>query len=279
MHRRDREGLTTPDPSTDAASHIAALAEHAGRSAVIVDFDGSVAPIVDDPAAAAADPRVLEALRAAVPQFAVVAVVSGRPVEFLAERLPVPGLVLVGQYGLETSVDGVQTIDPRVELFVDAVDEAAAAFERSGLGLAVERKGVVATALHWRTAPDREAAALELAREVAGRTGLELMTGRMVAELRPAIPVDKGTAVETLVTGLDAACFAGDDEADLAAFDALARLRADGALDLGVRVGVRSSEMPERLRAAADVVVDGPAGLAAFLTEISRGGAPRPAAR
>jgi trehalose 6-phosphate phosphatase len=69
-------------------------------------------------------------------------------------------------------------------------------------------------------------------------------------------------------TGLDAAVFAGDDAGDLAAFDALDRLRDDGALSAAVRVAVRSDEVPAALVDRADVVVDGPAGLAALLAQL-----------
>lgn len=247
---------------------IESLVDQRRRSAVILDFDGSIAPIVDDPAAAVADPAVIEALAALVDEFAVVAVVSGRPVTFLADRLEVPGLVLAGQYGLESAVDGVQTVDPRVELFVDAVQAAAAALERESEGLTVERKGVVAVALHWRIAPEREAQAIALAHRVATDCGLEVLLGRRVAELRPAIPVDKGTVVATLVAGLDGACFAGDDEADLAAFAALTHHYERGELDLAIKIAVRSTEAPAPLLAAADMTVDGPSGLARFLDGI-----------
>ena len=90
----------------------------------------------------------------------------------------------------------------------------------------------------------------------------------MAVELRPPVPVDKGTVVEELCAGLEAAAFAGDDAGDLAAFDALDRLQRDGRLAHAVRIGVRSAEAPPELMARADVAVDGPAGLAALLAEL-----------
>ena len=77
--------------------------------------------------------------------------------------------------------------------------------------------------------------------------GLELHPARMAAELRPPIPMDKGTVVEELCDGLDVAAFAGDDAGDLAAFDALDRLEATGRLVGAVRIAVASPEGPPEL--------------------------------
>jgi trehalose 6-phosphate phosphatase len=87
---------------------------------------------------------------------------------------------------------------------------------------------------------------------------LEALPARKAIELRPPLRRDKGTALTEAAAGLDAACFLGDDRGDLAAFDALDRMAADGAHV--ARVGVRSPEMPEELAQRADVVVDGPQG-------------------
>ncbi len=90
----------------------------------------------------------------------------------------------------------------------------------------------------------------------------------MAAELRPPVPMDKGTVVEELCAGRDAAAFAGDDAGDLAAFDGLDRLRSSGRLAHAVRIGVGSGEVVPELMTRADVHVDGPAGLAALLAEL-----------
>jgi trehalose 6-phosphate phosphatase len=89
---------------------------------------------------------------------------------------------------------------------------------------------------------------------------------KMSVELHPPIQADKGTALEALVDGLGAVCFVGDDLGDLPAFDALDRLAARGVH--AVRVGVDSDEVPARLLERADVVLDGPAGVVAFLRSL-----------
>jgi trehalose 6-phosphate phosphatase len=244
------------------------LVDRPSTAAVLVDFDGSVAAIVDDPAAAAALPEARAALGALAERLALVGVVSGRPVEFLARALDLPALTLVGQYGLERSVDGRVVVDPRAEPWLPAV--AAAAAEAAGAlpGLLIERKAGVAVTVHWRTAPAREAEAIAVTEGIAERHGLAIHPTRMARELRPPVPVDKGTAVESLLDGCRAACFAGDDRGDLHAFDALDRLRERGALETAVKIAVRSAEVPRELLERADLGVDGPPGLVDVLESL-----------
>jgi len=87
------------------------LAARPNEAAVLVDFDGSISAIVDDPATARVLPPARDAVARLIDVIATVAVVSGRPVEFLARAIDVPGLILVGQYGLERMVDGRAVVD------------------------------------------------------------------------------------------------------------------------------------------------------------------------
>jgi trehalose 6-phosphate phosphatase len=253
------------------------LAEHASRSAVLVDFDGSLAPIVDDPDAARPLPAARDALGALVGRVARVGVVSGRPAGFLAAALALDGVTYVGHYGLERVEAGRVVTDPRVAPFVAAVAEVAAAADRELPGVRIERKGAVSVALHWRANPGLGEQVGAWAGSVAAAAGLELHPGRMVVELRPPLPVDKGTVVEQLCDGMTTACFAGDDAGDLAAFAALDRLRASGRLEHAVRIAVRSAEEPAALVDASDAQVDGPAGLAQELRELAAKISPAPA--
>jgi trehalose 6-phosphate phosphatase len=251
------------------------LVEHATEAAVLVDFDGSLSPIVDDPTGAVALPEARDALAALVGGVALVAVVSGRPVAFLRDALGIDGVTCVGQYGLQRW-DGTNVVtDPRVEPYLAPVEQIAAAATRELPGVLVERKDGVAVVLHWRQRPDLDGRAGAWAVEAVAGTGLELHPARMAVEIRPPVPVDKGDVVEALCDGMTAAAFAGDDSGDLPAFDALDRLRAQGRLGHAVHIGVASSEGPAELMARADVQVDGPAGLAVLLRElgdsISRG--------
>ncbi|MGI8795753.1 MAG: trehalose-phosphatase [Acidimicrobiia bacterium] len=246
------------------------LAERPEQAAVLLDFDGSLSRIVDDPAAAAVLPEARAALGALVGRVGLVAVVSGRPVEVLADALALDGVELVGQYGLERRVDGRTVVDERVAPYVDAVAAAADEAERELPGLLVERKAGVAVTVHWRTAPERDAEAAAFLEDLARRHGLVTYATRMARELRPPVPVDKGTAVESLLApGFFAAGYAGDDRGDLPAFDALDRVVNAGRLTHAVRIAVASDESPPELLARSDIVVDGPEALAALLEALA----------
>jgi trehalose 6-phosphate phosphatase len=239
------------------------------RTAVITDFDGTLSPIVDDPAAARPLPGVVDALHALAASYGRVAVVSGRPTSFLRDRLeldqrPRTPLVVSGLYGIEWLEDGVETIDPTALAFRDVVTEAADRADAAAPeGVVVERKGFSLT-LHVRTGREHLEWARSWADATAHTTGLVVHGARMSFELRPPLAVDKGSVVTDLVQGRGAACFLGDDLGDLPAFDALDRLHADSGADV-LRVAVRSTEAPAELIERADVLVDGPAGSLALL--------------
>jgi trehalose 6-phosphate phosphatase len=206
-------------------------------------------------------PGALEVLAALADRFALVGVVSGRPVRFLIVQLaPVSSrLVLVGLYGLERSEDGVVVAAAGAEAWRPAVAEAVAtAASTAPAGVAVEDKGLTVT-LHARAVPERMAWVEEFAAGAGRRLGLDAHPGRLSVELRPPLRIDKGTVVDGLVDGLGAACYAGDDRGDLPVFEVLAARRAAGMATLAVAAA--SDEAPGELLAGADVVVDGPEGV------------------
>jgi trehalose 6-phosphate phosphatase len=238
---------------------------------IFLDFDGTLAPIVAVPDEARPLPGVASTLGRLALRYRRVAVISGRPLAYLAEHLgegsgPVE---LVGLYGLERQlgsggpvVAGSQA--SRWEAAVDAV--AAAAQAAAPAGLRVERKGVAVT-LHFREAPELAGWTAGFAAEQEATSGLIAHPGKQSWELRPPVPTDKGTVVEELASGLRAACFVGDDIGDLPAFAALARFRLAGVDTLSVAVG--GAETPAEVLAAGDVVVAGPAGVLALLEALA----------
>ncbi len=253
----------------DVDATVALLAEQPRGTVLLVDFDGSLARIVDHPDDARPLPEVVPVLAALVDVMGRVGVVSGRPVDFLIEHLPVPRLTLVGQYGLESYMDGVRTVDPRTEPYLDRIAEAARRAEARLPGIYVERKGTTAITLHWRIASDRAEEVSAVAADLAAEFGLDApQRGRKAVELRPPVPVDKGTVVAQLVHGFAVGGFAGDDIGDVPAFAALERAVETGQVERAVRIGVLSPEAPLELRAAVDTLVDGPQGLLALLTAV-----------
>jgi trehalose 6-phosphate phosphatase len=227
------------------------------RAGVYTDFDGTLARIVDNPDAARALEGTGETLAALAERYARVGVISGRPVRFLLDNVASAGVDLWGEYGLERVVDGEIRAAEGAESWRDVVEAVAGRADEAAIAERVERKSLSVT-LHWRADPEREATVRKWAADEAARTGLEALAARKAVELRPPLRRDKGTALGEAAAGLAAVCFLGDDRGDLAAFDALDRMAAEGVHV--ARIGVRSREMPEELEERADVIVDGPEG-------------------
>jgi trehalose 6-phosphate phosphatase len=235
------------------------------HSGVFFDFDGTLSPIVDDPAAARPYSGVPEALAALVGRYGVVGVLSGRPVAFLQPLLPA-GMVISGLYGLEVVRKGSRLDHPFAGAWREAVDDVARCSVSLGPeGMHVEPKGLSMT-LHYRSHPELAEEVMAWAVSQAHRSGLVVRPARMSIELHPPIDVDKGTALESLVDDLAAVSFVGDDQGDLPAFDALDRLAGTGRHTL--RGAVASEEAPPELIARADVVLEGPAGVLGFLRQL-----------
>jgi trehalose 6-phosphate phosphatase len=258
------------------ALDLARLRAEAHQAAICLDFDGTLAPIVEDPEAAVAPTGTTELLARLAARYAAVALVSGRPAAFLAERVPAPGVRHVGLYAMEEVLDGEVHTDPAAEAYRLAVQAALHDLRAhpavTGSGAWLEDKGLAA-GVHLRrvSEPERWAGPVEqAAAEVARAHGLALAPGKLVYELRPPIERDKGDAVRRVVaeSGARLVMMAGDDLGDLAAFEALDELERSG--HEGLKVAVRSAESPAALLQAADLVVDGPEGVRELLGALDR---------
>ncbi|MFZ0664565.1 MAG: trehalose-phosphatase [Acidimicrobiales bacterium] len=257
-HKKAPGKSSTRKPPKPDLGPLEVLLDHPSATAVMVDFDGTLAPIVADPEEAKPVSGSSRALRDLAEVFGRVAVISGRPASFLKQRLRAAGrsLHLFGLYGLEEVEDGEIRIDERVLPWLPTVAGAREAAERcapSGAGL--EDKTISLT-IHWRNAPEAERWALGFAQSQSERVGLMCRVGRMSVELLPPIGVDKGTVVSNFAAGMHAACYFGDDSGDLDAFSALDALSLAGTS--AVRIAVGASESPPELIAAADLVVADP---------------------
>ena len=222
------------------------LAEDPGAAALLLDVDGTLAPIVARPELAAVPEETRTELERLARSYALVACVSGRTSEDAARVVGVSGVRYVGEHGLE--------LDPAADEWADRLAAFAATVDWPS-----EPGKRLTLAFHYREAED-ERAAVEQLREVAERAlheGLRPRWGRKVLEIRPPLDFDKGTAVRRLLAtaGLRRALYAGDDATDLDAFHGL-----DG-LEVAVRVAVVSEESPDELGAAADLQGAGPEAL------------------
>jgi len=251
-------------------SAAAALAADPARAGLICDFDGVLAPIVADPTASALPQAVATTLGALARRLALVAVLSGRPLEFLRERVPVPGVQLLGSYGMERYRDDRPYVVPAARGWLQSVREANA--ELAGHfarwpGVRVEDKAV-SVAVHWRQARDQDAAATEVRRvtsSIAATTGLRIEPGKLVEELRPPIDIDKGSTIAELLSdnNVGAAAYAGDDVGDLPALEVI---RAAGGYALVVD---HRDETDPRLLEVADQVFPDTVAFAHWLASLA----------
>lgn len=249
----------------DWAAALAPLREDPGRSAILTDVDGTLAPIVERAEDAAVPAAAREVLAALSERYALVGCISGRRAEDARRLVGLDSLAYAGNHGLELLMPGEEAAqsDPSMVGREGEASEFLASVDGERLaaaGLRQEDKGPI-QALHWRGADD-EAAAESRAHEIAneaGRAGLEPRWGRKVLELRPLGGGGKDGAVASLLADerLERAAYAGDDRTDLDAFRRLRELSEDGQLITAVCVGVLSPEGPAELAEECDITVTG----------------------
>jgi trehalose 6-phosphate phosphatase len=253
---------------------LAPIVADLSTALVALDFDGTLAVVVDHPDDAVALPEAAAAVHALAPHVACLAVITGRPALFVVDQLRLTAdqqrVVVLGGYGRERWARGEYTGPPPPAAVRAALPELQALVAGAPDGTWLEDKGA-GIAVHARQTADPAAvlAVLEAdIRVLARRHGLIVEPGRMVLELR-APGIDKGEALLGLAAEVRprAVLFAGDDLGDLAAFATVDELRRQGMG--GVTVCSGSDEVPE-LAARADLVVDGPAGVAALLNRLVR---------
>lgn len=265
-------------PLTSAgAAALRAVAAAPETTLVALDFDGTLAPIIDNPEQAVADPDAVAALAELGTLVGTVAVITGRPARTavtlggFADLEGLRSMVVLGQYGVERwdAATGVFDLPPEPAAVTAAGEELPALLESLGLGAArIEHKGR-ALGIHTRELQHPTKSfrrLLEPVRDLAQRHGLTVEPGRHVLEIR-APGTDKGDALRQLVAerGATQVVFAGDDLGDLPAFEAVATLREGGLTGLLV---ASASHEEDALSSRADVVVEGPAGIAVWLREL-----------
>ena len=261
-------------PAATLVEALDPLRADPGASAVLLDIDGTLAPIVRH----AADAHVPEATRSLLIEIArryrVVACVSGRRTAVARQIVAIGTIAYVGNHGAEVLMPRATQarVDPRVVEWGERISRFARSVETAELQrlrVRGEDKETIA-AFHWRGAPDEEAAreaVVEIARR-AQADGFAVHWGRKVLEVRPPVALDKGVGVSALLRDtppVNAAVYVGDDTTDLDAFRALRAHVEDGRLQTAICVGVSSEETPEDLEREADLMLDGPGGVRELL--------------
>lgn len=256
---------------------LVALLTDPAHALVAFDYDGTLSPIVDDPASARVQPGAVEALAGLASQVGQLAIITGRPAEAVVElaglgtAAGLEHLVVLGQYGLErwdSATRQVTTVEPPAGLTL-VRDELPGLIETAGVSDAVIEDKGLAVAVHVRRSAEPETSYEKLKAPLlalADRADLAAEPGRLVIELRPR-GMDKGKALLDLAAAVDPTClmFTGDDLGDLAAFEAVESWRAVGRPGLLVCSG--SAEVTE-LAARSDLVVDGPEGVLALIRDL-----------
>ena len=258
------------------AEALKPVADRPERSAVLCDIDGTLAPIVERAEQARVPPEATRLLADLARRYAVVACISGRSALDARRLVGVGAIAYAGAHGAELLWPGDRSPAalPEFERHRGPVRRFAEAQdgELRLLGVRMEDKGPI-VALHWRGAPDEEAAheRLRTVASAAEDDGLATHWGRKVLEIRPPLPISKARAVDVIVARPEvrAALFGGDDATDLDAFAALDEAVAAGELEAAVRVGVASDEGPAAIEQRADLVVRGTGGFLAVLAALA----------
>ncbi|MFC6718302.1 trehalose-phosphatase [Natrialbaceae archaeon GCM10025810] len=252
---------SVPDPIDEVLPSVRAALEGASRLLVCLDYDGTLAPIVEDPDEAAITPENRDAVAELTASPAVTtAVVSGRSLADVRERVAGPS-AYAGNHGLELARDGSVAVHPIARTRSRRVDELCWALESVLEPIPnawVQNKRLTGT-VHFRSVPRRvRPVARRLARGLVDRfasDALDRSRGKRILEVSPSIPWGKGNAVELIEAAEPDDTFAvyvGDDVTDESAFEAV---EPDG---LGVRVGGAESS-------AASARVESPDEVASLL--------------
>jgi trehalose 6-phosphate phosphatase len=243
------------------------------HSAVLLDVDGVLAPIVQQPDDAHMPETTRRPLIEVARRYGTVACVSGRRASDARRIVSLGSIAYLGSHGSEVLRPGA--IAPELDHELQAWTRRVQAFTHEAYGeklrrlrVRLEDKEAIA-ALHWRGTPDEDdaLAAIEEVAEAAEKAGFVTHWGRKVLEIRPPVRIDKGAGLVGLLgeTDLVAAVYVGDDVTDLDAFRGLSELQERGRLGYALRVGVRSDETPPAIEEQADVMVDGPDGVRGLL--------------
>ena len=201
----------------------------ARESMLFLDYDGTLSPIVSDPAAATLVDGGADALEL-VAAVCPVAILSGRDLADIRGRVVIPGIWYAGSHGFElTGPDGTYHQNEAAAAFVPILERAAAELSRSLTripGVRVEHKRF-AVAVHYReVAAEHVGEIVSTTHKLGQRAGLRVTSGRMLVELRPDLDWDKGTTLAWIRDRIDPSgsllpIYIGDDLTDEDAFDAV----------------------------------------------------------
>jgi trehalose 6-phosphate phosphatase len=256
---------------------LAPVRENPERAAILLDIDGTLAPIVEHAAEAHIPERTRLLLIQISRRYPVVACVSGRRASEARAMVAIGTISYLGSHGAELLRAGwtEAVLDPSLAEWARRVHEFSRQVDTPDLRrrrVRLEDKGAI-IAFHWRGAHDEEAAraAIDTIAERAEAGGLRTHWGRKVLEVRPPVRIDKGAGIASFLSGedVDVALYVGDDTTDLDAFRCLQQLVENGDLARAINIGVSSEEGPSEIVDEADVVVEGTPGVHDLLSTLA----------
>jgi trehalose-phosphatase len=212
----------------DQVHGLLALRRAAGRMLVALDFDGTLSPIVDRPE----DAALLDGLAGPLAELAaredtVTAIVSGRGLADVRDRIGLDSLYFAGNHGFEIEGPGITRVHEAAERARPLLEACVADLETALAdepGTEVEDKRWTLSIHHRRaTRAGAEARVREAVLAHCQRPGLRVTEGKKVFEVRPDVDWDKGRATRFLLDAVGAgaplpAIFIGDDRTDEDAF-------------------------------------------------------------
>lgn len=240
------------------------------RVGIITDMDGTLSHIVNDPDAAQITPKNLDLLNQLSQKLSLVAVVSGRAVNDVVEKINLPNVVYIGNHGMEHWQNGQAVVTPEI---ADTRPRIESAINELKLqlpeGMWIEDKQVTLS-IHYRNTdnPSQIATSFKpIVTHIATKNNLSAFDGHMIFEIRPQVEINKGTAFRHLVQEhhLDTAFFIGDDVTDVDAFIMAKQLRETKNYD-AYAVGVESDDTPPSVSDNADMMVSGVSDVEVFLS-------------
>jgi trehalose 6-phosphate phosphatase len=268
----------TVSPIAEVAQALAGLLTET-PAAFFSDFDGTLSPVAPTPDAAEPAPGVLETLKIMVTKVATVGIVTGRGLADVKQRVNVPGMVYVGNHGLEWQDEEGHHVHPAGLAAQAALPEALREVEQR-LVAHVPSEGVIfedkvySGSIHYRLAPDPGAVRDVLGpilNEIAEEYGFWVSDGKMVFELRPGAAINKGSAVRQMIHDreLRSAVFLGDDVTDADAFRVLHELREESGIST-LAIGVLTLDTDPRVIDASDYLLDGVDDVVSMMLELEK---------
>ena len=244
-----------------------------GALVLLLDFDGTLAPIVERPEVAAIAPRARDAIERLVSRGAEVAIVSGRGLADARSRVGLSGLGYAGNHGMEIEMEGKRRLHPEARLARPSLDRVVTRLQprlSEFPGAIVEDKGLTLS-IHYRLVDRRKVDEVRKAvrESCADIETLEVTEGKEVLEARPAVDWDKGRAVDFLLDQLKPppgapVIYIGDDRTDEDAFRALREVEGGEGVIVGVHdpsatLARAFVETTEEVAELLDLLAAGPA--------------------